>query len=90
MDDEVAATNSGVDAFVALDVSLDELDLVGERQQVAAAAAAEVVEDPDVVAVVQEPFGQTLTFTYDAVGNRTSVTDPTITRQPLPTTWQAD
>ena len=46
----VAAADGVVDALVALDVALDDLDVVGERREVRAVPGREVVEDADVVA----------------------------------------
>ena len=51
MKDDLTPSNRGVHALIALDVALDQLDLVAEREQVRAIARREVVENPDLVAL---------------------------------------
>ena len=47
MEDQVASADGVVDALVALEVALDQLDLVDHALEVRAPAGGEVVEDPD-------------------------------------------
>ena len=53
MEDDLAAADRVVDALVALNVALDQLDLAGEAGEVLAVARREVVEHADVVAVAR-------------------------------------
>ena len=54
MEDELAATDRIVDTFIALDIALDQLDVVGDGGEVLAAAGGEVVEHPHGVTVAEQ------------------------------------
>ena len=55
MEDQLGAADGVVDPLVALDVALDQLDVIGEVQEVLAPAGGEVVEHPDATSVAAEP-----------------------------------
>ncbi len=58
MEDDLAAADGVVDALVALDVALDQLDVVAELGEVLAPAGGEVVEHAHLVAVVEQALDE--------------------------------
>ena len=54
MEDELDASDGVVDALVAAQLALDDLDVVLEAGEVRAVAGGEVVEDPNRVAALEE------------------------------------
>src|SRR3954454_13933935 len=58
MRDHVAAAHGVVNALVALDVTLDDLDVVPDVEQVLATAGRKVVKNPDLVAVAEQSGSQ--------------------------------
>jgi hypothetical protein len=58
MEHDLASHHRVVDPLVALDVPLDQLRVLGERQHVGAPARGEVVEDPKLVTERGQVRGQ--------------------------------